>query len=247
MNPAWAIRFAFNTESEAGVASAVGRLRLLADVEATLSDQSRLWVAGPSLDDDLLRCLRSLPCEERFRVDSNRTLTKLDEKTPTGVLPAGEWIPISELVELELPVAGVSLGRIPRVPATLVRSSEPVEPQCLLVPADVAVTWAASASQVRLDRLTFAVSDDGRVLFRGSPLPSMPGVLLSERELVLVPAGWTWSPAINAKSLRTSLEASAEELVLLNKDGEFEKIPESEFVAASRSAIRVSTTRKATP
>jgi hypothetical protein len=240
MTAAWAIYFDISESGRADVAGSLGRLRRLAGARALRTDESRLWVAGPSLDDELLVLLRGLSCEDRFRVDADGTLTRFNERTPSGVVPDGEWIPVAELVELELPIAGVSLARIPRVPVTLVRSSEPVEPQFLLVSGEAALSWAASASQVRLDRLSFAASDDGRFLFRGTPLPPLPGVSLVDRELVLVPAGWTWSPATDANSLRSAIEAESGDLILLNHDGEFEKISESEFVAASRAAIRVS-------
>jgi hypothetical protein len=240
MTAAWAIRFDMRSESGDELASSLGRLRLLADVQTCRVDESNFWVSGPGLDDDVLSLLRSLLCEDRFRVDTDLTLTKLDERTPSGILPAGEWIPIRDFVGLELPVAGVSLPRIPRVPVALIRSSEPAEPRFLLVSSTDAAKWAASASQVRLDPLSFAVSDDGRFLFQGEPLPSVPGTPLVERDFVLVPAGWTWSPAIDSKSLRGALEAEANEFVLLTRNVEFEKIPQSEFVAASRSAIRVS-------
>jgi hypothetical protein len=240
MTATWAIRFDVRNGGGADVASSLGRLRLLAGIQACRIDESTLWVTGPILDDKLLVLLRGLSCEDRFRVDADGTLTRFDERTPSGVIPDGEWTPVAEIVELELPIAEVSLARIPRVPVTLVRSSEPVEPQILLVSGEAALSWAASASQVRLDRLSFAASDDGRFLFRGTPLPSLPGISLVERELVLVPAGWSWSPAIDANSLRSALEAEFRDLVLLNHDGEFEKIPESEFVVASRAAIRMS-------
>jgi hypothetical protein len=247
MTATWAIRFDVTDGASADAVTSLGRLRLLAGVQACRVSESRLWVIGANLDDDLLLLLRGLSCDGRFRIGAGSTLTKFDEQTPSGVLPEGSWQPVSEFIQPELPVAGLSLARIPRVSVTLVRSSAPVEPQFLLASGEAALEWAASAPQIRLDCLSFAASDDGRVLFRGSPLPSIPGARLFERDRVLIPVGWTWSPFIEAKSLRTSLEASAEQLVLLNQDGGLEKIPESEFVAASRSAIRVSTIQKATP
>ena len=148
MTAAWAIRFDMRSESGDELASSLGRLRLLADVQTCRVDESNFWVSGPGLDDDVLSLLRSLLCEDRFRVDTDLTLTKLDERTPSGILPAGEWIPIRDFVGLELPVAGVSLPRIPRVPVALIRSSEPAEPRFLLVSSTDAAKWAASASQV---------------------------------------------------------------------------------------------------
>lgn len=242
MTAAWAVRFDFSNESGSDVSSSLGRLRPLPGVRVLRDGSHSLWVSGPCFDDPLGFLLRSLPCEDRFHVGEGGLLTKFDERTPSGAMPQGDWISIREFVEFERPVAAFRLARIPRVPVTMVRDAVPVKPQFLLVSKDAALAWAESASQVRLDRLSFAVSDDGRLLFRGLPLPSLPGLRLVERELVLVPGGWTWSPAIDARSLRASLEASDGELLFLNLNGEFEKISESEFVAAGRAAIRVSAT-----
>lgn len=240
MTATWAIRFDMTDGGNPDVATSLGRLRLLAGVQACRVNESSLWVIGANLDDNLQLVLRGLSCDDRFRIGAGSTLTKFDEQTPSGVLPQGSWQPVSEFIQPELPVAGLSLARIPRVPVTLVRSSAPVEPQFLLASGEAALEWAASAPQARLDRLSFVVSDDGRILFRGMPLPSILGVRLYERDRVLIPVGWTWSPPIDARSLRDALEASSDHFVLLNHDGNFEQIPESEFVAASRSAIRVS-------
>ena len=104
-----------------------------------------------------------------------------------------------------------------------------------------AATWVAygeTAAQVRLDRWTFAINDNGDVLIRGQPLPPIPGDRLVEVEGIVVPAGWTWSPALAASVLRQVCGLETGELALLHPDGGWERVSASCFVRASHSAIR---------
>lgn len=242
----WAIRFDLVEPAKFDAAvESLGQLRLLDGTQVCQPGES-LWVSGPQLDEDLTAVLQSLPCADRFVVSEDGTLTKFDERTPSGTIPDVEWTSLPEFIEPELPVAGLSLARIPRVPITLVRATgqQPLEPAALLVSVKEAAEWAATAPQLRLDPLTFAASSDGQILFKGEPLPSVPGTRLTEHDGVLVPAGWTWSPAIDTSSLREALEVAAEELVLLTQDEEAQRISQGDFVQASRMALRVTLTKQ---
>ena len=170
-------------------------------------------------------------------------LTKFGERTPSGTIPDVEWTSLRNFIEPQLPVTGIRRVRIPRVPITLVRATRqrPVEPTALLVSAKAAAEWVAMVPQVRLEPLSFAASSDGQILSKGKPLPSLPGTRLTDQKGVLVPTGWTWSPAIYTGSLLEVLEAKAEELVLLTQGGETQRISRGEFVQASRGALRVTT------
>jgi len=241
MSQRWAIRFdvAEPAKLDAAIQS-LGQLRLLEGTQVCPPGKS-LWGSGLHLDEELRAVLQTLPCAERFVVSENGTITKFGERTPSGMLPDVEWTPLRDFIEPGLPVAGLSLAQIPRVPITLVRATgqQLLEPAALLVSANVAAEWAATAPQVRLDPLIFAASSDGQILFKGEPLPSLPGTRLTDQAGVLVPAGWTWSPAIDTSSLREALEVDPEELVLLTPDGEAQRISQRDFVQASRIALRV--------
>ena len=101
-------------------------------------------------------------------------------------------------------------------------------------------TWARyaeNASAVRLSSLQFA-ADEQRVLVIGRPLPPLPGTRLAIIEDVAVPLGWTWTPSLSPKDVRTILGAD-DDFVLWLPDQPVEFIAENSFVAASRSAVRL--------
>lgn len=241
MSQRWAIRFDITEPAKLDTAvESLGRLRLLEGTQVFEPGES-LWVSGLHLDEELTVVLQTLPCADRFVVSNEGTLTKFGERAPSGTIPNVEWTSLQDFIEPELPVAALSLARIPRVSITLVRATgqQPLEPAALLVSAKAATEWSATAPQVRLDPLTFAASSDGQILFKGQPLPSLPGTRMTDQNGVLVPAGWTWSPAIDTSSLREALEAEAEAIVLLTPDGEAQWVSQSDFVQASRMALRV--------
>ena len=99
------------------------------------------------------------------------------------------------------------------------------------------------APQVRLDRWRFAVAADGRVAVHGQPLPPLPGRRWVEQEGIAVPAGWTWTPAVEAALLRQVFGLAEGDVALWDVDGAWERIAADEFVRATRAAVRATVKR----
>ncbi len=158
--------------------------------------------------------------------------------TPRGWLPRGPWTPLAQWLVVEPPVAGLAGQLDQRVLLQLVRSSELAEPSAMLTEIAGWQAYASTAPQVRLDRWRFAAAGDGRVLIYGQPVPPIPGVRLVDRASVLTPAGWTWSPCVEASIVRAACGIPAGDLMLWHVDGHWERIPGSELVRATRSAVR---------
>ena len=90
---------------------------------------------------------------------------------------------------------------------------------------------------VRLASLQFA-ADEQRALVIGHPLPPLPGTRLAIVENVAVPLGWTWMPSLSPTDVRTILDAG-DDFVLWLPEEPIEFIAKNSFVAASRSAVRL--------
>jgi hypothetical protein len=103
------------------------------------------------------------------------------------------------------------------------------------------LSYGSSAPQVRLDRLTFAVSSDARVLVRGLPLPPLAGTRYYEQAGVALPCGWGWPAWLDARLVRDALPIGKTDLPLFSPLGTWESIPGDQFVRATRSAVRLST------
>jgi hypothetical protein len=219
--------------------AAAARLRGVAGVKVCTSGDAiwlRIDVGGESLD----RRLRALPGARRFTVLADGQLLAPGARVPQGRVPPGPWVGLAGWLEVELPPAAFA-GQWPRgVAFRLVRSTEseasPV--RSLLTTMRDWLAYASEAPSVRLDRLRFAATEDGRVLVLGEPLPPIAGQRLVEHDGLVVPAGWAWLPAVDAPVVRRLLGLKLDDRALLHPDGTFEQIAGDDLATATRAAVR---------
>ena len=93
------------------------------------------------------------------------------------------------------------------------------------------------AANVRLERLRFAASNDGRVLVHGTPLPPLPGQRFVLHQGVAVPAGFTWQPAVTPEIAARRFGVSGDALVLWNDDDTITRLHAEQLVPVTRSAV----------
>jgi hypothetical protein len=219
--------------------AAVGRLWQVADVEVCdLPDQ--VWLRGPVADEKLRQRLAAVPGARRFDVLSDGQLQPVGRRVPTDRLPDGPWTALRQWLALRLPPAGLAGRSKRRIPLVLVRSTRPAAASVLLTTLDCWEGCAVQAPQVRLDRWRFAAASDGRVAVCGQPLPSLPGQRWVEREGIAVPAGWHWSPPVEATVVRAVFGLQAGDLALWQADGTWQRIRAADFLPAGRAAVRAS-------
>jgi hypothetical protein len=200
----------------------------------------RLWLRGEHFDEALDRSLRTLLGCERFSTDDAGLITPVEAVLPVERLPDGPWQPLTEWFRVAPPRRRFAAQTSERVALTLVRSERPQTTNVLVAPFAAWRQYAERAPRLRLERWTFAVSDDGRAVIRGTPLPPLAGTHFVETAGIAAPAGWTWTPPLHAPVLRAAFGLADGDLVLLNSDGTHEQIAGDDFVAATRSAVRLS-------
>jgi hypothetical protein len=144
---------------------------------------------------------------------------------------------LREWLQVELPVAALPAGLPATVPLRLVRSSEEREADLLLTTFDEFRRFAIDVAQVRLERLRFAVTAEGRVLVQGTPLPPIPGRRFVLHQGVAVPAGFAWQPAVGADVLSRRLGVSGDALVLWNEDDTVTRLHTEQLIPVTRSAV----------
>lgn len=228
----------------------LGPLRLTAGIEVfEQRDRDSVWLRGSDLE-SVDSQLRGMPGVRRFCCLTDGQLIAVDQRVPSDVLPEGKWTPLAEWLICALPPTAWPGSPPPRARLRLVRATAPVEPSLLLLPLRDWQAYAATAPQVRLDRLSFALDGAGRVLVRGTPLPPLDGERFVEFEGIAVPVGWHWQPAVDAGTLRAlfGLDSSGgdeckqqDDLALLTSpDCQWELVPAQAFARATRSAVRLS-------
>jgi hypothetical protein len=226
------------TRARRSRAVAAARLRCHAVLEAAVAGES-IWLRGPDDPDLRAAVARTLPDADHFELLDDGQLRPWGRRVPTERLPGLAWRPLEEAVGVELPAALLAGHAPPPVAVRLVRTGEAREPGGLRTTLDRWARYAVGAPRVRLERWRFAASADGRVVVLGSPLPPVAGERLVVEASVARPAGWAWSPPVDAAVLAAAYGTGPDDLVLLSPDGSAEVIPADAFTRASRSAVRM--------
>jgi hypothetical protein len=240
MNHPWAVHLA------ASAAPAAAELRMETGIEVMEADDS-LWLRGKTCDERIDLALRTLPGAIRYEVLSDGQLLPEGKHLPGGRLPEGPWVAIRSWAVVELPVAALAAQCTQRTAICLEPVSANDEPDILVCTLADWSGYATRAPQVRLERLSFAVSADGRALVRGRPLPPIPGTRYYERAGVAVPCGWGWPSWLTAELVRSALEIAPGTVALFSPTGTWEEIPADQFVRATRSAVRLTTQTASSP
>lgn len=199
-----------------------------------------LWLRASALSDEQWEQCRRLPGADRYSVLADGQLVPVGRSVPQGRVPQGNWRPIRSALQITPPVADDAPTRRPEpMNIRLVRSREEAEPNWLLVRLADWVAYAAQAPQVRLARLSFVAAERVAVAVRGEPLPPLAGRRFVERSGIVVPAGWTWSPAVPAEIVREALKLEPGDCAWFGTDGTWRIISAGDWVQASRSAARL--------
>lgn len=218
-------------------ADSAARLRLVPGLRV-LAAPPWLWLRGETLDESLDLQLRSTPGLERFNLGDDNLLTPVDSLVPVSRLPEGSWTKLSDWLTVELPASRLAARSDAQAALKFVRSTEVREAGLLLTTWGAWHNYGINAPQSRLDRWTFAVSDDRRTIVRGAPIPPLPGEPYVESAGIAVPCGWRCDPPIDAATAREVLGLDASSLALFHTDGSWERVAAGDFVRATRSALR---------
>jgi hypothetical protein len=219
-------------------AGAAAPLRVEHDIEACVAG-NRLWLRGTRWSESLDHSLRKILGADRFHRLADGQTADWDCTLASGYMPEGPWTLFHKWLRPTAPTIVFPAKVRKRAELHLVRTTAERAANLIVVNFKVWLDYAISAPQIRLDRLSFAVSDDGLVLVRGEPLPPLPGSRFVESGGVGLPAGWTWSPAIGPLVVRQSLNLADRHLALFSNSGEYEVIRADDFVRATRSAVRL--------
>lgn len=234
MNPVWAIRLALANRAALAV------LRQRKDIEVA-EEPNAVWVRGYKFDAKLDLILKGLPADARYDCLPDGNLRPMGERIPSGPLPDLSWQSIESWFEVALPpICEVSNTPLYRIPLRLIPSVCEQVPQLLMTDFDLWRNYAEEAPEIRLQCLTFAVRQDGQVLIRGTPLPPLPGRRWILTGGIAVPAGWTWSPAVDLDVIEQWAQASPESLILWHETNVLVRLHLDQFLPATRSHVRAS-------
>lgn len=232
MNATWFVRV------DREHAAQVARLREVTGLHVAEAGEE-IWLRAAAASEALDRQLAGLR-GERFVLSAREQLVPWGKRVPTQPLPELHWQPISTWSEIALPVAALPARPDGRLRLRLVRGGTEQSPKAILLESRHWFCYATTAPEIRLRSLAFALSADRRVFLCGTPLPPLVGRHYSLDGGIAVACGWSFSPAVGGKVVRTLLNLAEGDVALFADDGSFERLAGEHFVAASRSAVRAS-------
>ena len=234
LNQAWALELPLDS------AAALAPLRMLVGLEVAATG-AVAWLRGATLDSALRQRLLSLPADNRFWRDAAGQLTPWGSIAPVGHLPALDWQPLRAWQTVALPARGWPADPPQPARLKLVRDAAEIPGGALLTEWNVWAAYVENAPQVRLDPLAFALDGAGRVIVRGSWLPALAGVRLSDLSGILVPAGWAWRPRVDAQAVRSLFGLAEGQCAFWPESDRWERIAAEAWVKATRAAVRETT------
>ena len=230
------LRWALSVPRES--ATAIARVRPMRGLEI-LEQRDSLWLRGDWESDDLNRQLHLVPGGRWLAVLTDGQTVPEGKLVPLGQVPSGTWTPLAQWLQVTLPApAQAAPQSVTPVSLKLVPSAHVRESTLLETSLTDWWRFVETAPQWRIDCWTFVASPDGRVMVRGLPLPPIPGVQWVIEECLAVPAGYSWSPALDALALQQLLGLTAGDLALLRPAGSLDRIAAEEWTVASRCAAR---------
>ena len=198
-----------------------------------------IWLKSQTVPDKLLL---KLPVLETFITDEQDRLFIPGTLTPIGVLPALEWNTLPVFLPVQVPVAAMPARMPGKIPVRLKVASESRPGCALLCSLMIWKQYGETAASIRLDVLSYAVSESEQVLITGHPLPALPGIeYWTPGHGLFYPCGYEPEFSVYNNLLGRKLNPDGLSLVLFHPDGSFDCINKSALQKATRSSIRLTT------
>lgn len=201
--------------------------------EVSLSEDDTCFVRLRHTDSE--EELLPLPCLKRWILSENSQLIPVGKTLPERTLPTLSWLPLHNLLPA-IPLASKDNEEFfGHLSFTLRADTELREPAGLVLDFSTFANWVETAPEPRLNRLTFAVSEEGKVIVLGTPLPPLSGASIYQESQILLPSGLALPPYI----LPEDLSEGSREFLMIEKDGTVHRIGSELFITASRAAVRL--------
>ncbi|MDR1010573.1 MAG: hypothetical protein LBM04_05525, partial [Opitutaceae bacterium] len=231
----------------ASAGATLGALRLLPAIEIaettahnahdTLHAHDTLWLRGRSRDAGLENLLAAIPATARHDWLDGDRLRPQGSLLASEKLPALTWQPLRAWMRVTLPVAALPASRPAALALSLANSHDAQTANAAFMTLPAWRDWAMAAPALRLDRLRFAVSDEGLCIILGAPPPPVRCRLFWESEGIIVPCGMAWHPRVTGKTVRKIFGVSDGTIVFWDESGA--RFLNSEmFIPASRASVR---------
>lgn len=200
-------------------------------------DEKNIWLKGIPIEKANNPIFQSLPAVKSYYLDDENRLFPIGKKTPIGKLEKKEWQPILDYLKIELPTSLLPGETNEKYEIKFISTEEIKESTALLTSFSIWKRYAEITSNIRLNRLKYAVSEKDEVIIMGNPLPAIPGKEFWLNYHILLPNGQDFEYPLIAPLLYQKMRREKGDIILYHNDN-FVKISSADFQLATRSSIR---------
>ncbi len=213
-------------------------IRLYSNVQVA-TNNNLVWVKGIISDQENDTQIKKIPFKNIYTIDKDSNLFNLGSLTPIDKLKVLDWITIDKFINLEFP-SSLMAGRVKETHhVKLIKSDKVQTGNAMITDFEIWNNYAQNASEIRLNKLIFAVSKSNQVIIIGQPLPPIQGLEYWLNNDLLIPAGYDFEIPILANLIFEKLNIKNSSYILFDTNNQWQKIFKENFVNASRSAIRL--------
>lgn len=214
----------------------IGRL-LHSAVDVAIADNF-VWIRYSGNDADIRSAVRLLH-GTHFQLTTNGRLIPDGNTIATERLPELQWMPIGDVVQLQLPIAAMAgklqTNALPQL--QLLRGGEERRSNAALVDLQVLLRWCERVPSFRLRKLSASVAGE-HVLVLGEPLPPVPCRYLCHESRLLTPAGMTWFPRIESPVVLSYFDVQADEYLLWTENDAWSIVAQSQINPLRLASLR---------
>jgi hypothetical protein len=216
----------------------LGTIRCMDGLRAA-DDGGHIWLRGIGGLESMDIALKQLPVKSTFLTNEKNLLFIPGASTPVDALKELLWLPVSEFITVESPVAAFPGKTSDKINIKLATCGKERVGKALLTSLANWKRYAETAPESRLQALAFAVSENSEVLIMGYPLAPLPGKEYWDAGDILIPAGYDFELSMMPAFISKRLNESKHAVIVFDTAGRWHRIGKECFVPAKRSAIRL--------
>lgn len=214
----------------------LGGIRIIPGLMAAVHN-NHIWVKGIPVAQQTDSRLWTIPGGRVYTIAEDGHVFNTDSRVPFMQLQNLNWQPLKDMLQVEPPVSAIK-GALP-APAQfrLVRAGNVNQSSALLTDLLDLIDYAETAYRFRLQRLSYAVSNEHTALVLGTPLLPLRGTEYWYYHEMLLPCGYAFEYEITAADILAHISPS-NGLVVFNTNGTYSNIPAQALVPVTRSGLR---------
>lgn len=182
--------------------------------------------------------LKKIPSLKTYFLKENY-LFEQKNVIPSKKIPLLRWYPVTDFIRPDFSVSLPSGQNKESYSIKIIKSDKFHDSDAILTDLSTLKIFANSAPEIRLKKLLFAVSNSGKVIIVGNPLPSIPGNDYWLNGNLLLPCGYDFEIPVISSFISDKLDPQRVSYIIFDKNGDWQRIFRENFVTMTRSGIRL--------